>query len=182
MGVDGDHKPDLALARFADPTWLHIESPGIAVDFNGSPRFGNYVQNLLDFALERWAPLNQTPQCVAPDLKHRQAHGRHYSLSHLCGIHLVTRVNAGNDHITLFQDFVGIVETAVSNDVRLRTLQNLYLYLLLHFIDLRPLPLQTIQSYSAGIESCRRMISDRYILHTHRLRSLHHFRNRVFTV
>jgi len=78
---------------------------------------------------------------VTPDLEDRLSHGRDDAPRHLIFIHLVTRVNTGDDHIKLLEDPVGIIQRTILGNVRLSTFQDLDLCLFLHSIDFFPLTL-----------------------------------------
>ena len=123
----------------------------IAVDLDGRARLRHRIEHLLDATGERIAPQDQPPERVPPDLEHRLAHRVHQPPRHRRFVHLHARVNAGDDHVHLLEDGIGIVERAVFEDVALGPAQEAHLDALLHARDLVPLPLEPIERHAAGV-------------------------------
>src|SRR5689334_18781741 len=109
MRVGGNHKPDVSLASLPRPARLHIQSVRITADLNSRPGLGNRIEYFFDSTGNWWTSLNQTSHRMAPHLEQRISHCVYQSAGHLVFVELVTVVNAGNDHIELFEDPIGIV-------------------------------------------------------------------------
>jgi hypothetical protein len=117
MSISGDYKFNLSLAGFAHPARLQIKPVRIAVDLDGRARLGDHVEYPFHITFKRRTSLQQSPKCVSPDLEYRLTHGGRDSFRHLRRVHLVTRVNAGNNHIKLLEHRIRIVERTAGNDV-----------------------------------------------------------------
>jgi len=53
MRVHGNYKLNFAFAGLAYPARFHVESPGIAINFNRGARLCNYIENVFDVAIKR---------------------------------------------------------------------------------------------------------------------------------
>src|SRR6266496_1121011 len=117
MGINGDHKPDSPLARLTNPMRLHVKSVRIAINFDSRFRLSNDVEDTFNVTLKRRSSLYQTAEGMAPNFEDGLTHGGNDSFSHLCRIHLVSRVYAGNYDVKLLENSIGVVEIPVCNNI-----------------------------------------------------------------
>lgn len=116
---------------------------------------------------------------MSPHLKIWIAQASQKPLGHARFILSITRVNAGNNYVESLQDLIGIIQSAVSQDITFGTLKKFDLYLFLNAINFLALLFQPIDSEPSGIMCSRRMIRDGYILDPHALSRACHLLDRM---
>ena len=117
MGIRGDHDFHALFLAHAEVDVFEVEAVGVGIALHGDAIFGAGVEDFLHVVGEFVAAEEQAAGGVADDLRVAIFDGGEHAVGHFGGLEIEIGMDGADGHVELREDFVGIIELAILEDV-----------------------------------------------------------------